>query len=85
MFELLKVTDEKLRDKAIKGVKERVTSMNLEVGKLSMDEVALSIRDGFSTSLGVQFEEGHLEDEEVQFAKNIREEKYLSKEWTFQR
>jgi len=85
MFELLKVTDEKLRDKAIKGVKERVTSVNLEIGKLSMEKVALSIREGFSTSLGVQFEEGHLEDDEVRFAKKVREEKYLSKEWTFQR
>ena len=66
-------------------MKERVTSVNLEIGKLSMEKVALSIREGFSTSLGVQFEEGHPEDEEVQFAKNVREEKYLSKEWTFQR
>ncbi len=85
MFELLKVTDEKLRDKAIKGVKERVTSMKLEAGKLSLDKVASSIKEGFSTSLGVQFEEGQLEDEEVRSAKKIRDEKYLSKEWTFQR
>lgn len=85
MFELLKVTDEKLRDKAIKEVKQRVTSTKLEVGKLKMDKVASSIKEGFSASLGVQFEEGQLEDEEVQSAKKIREEKYLSKEWTFQR
>ncbi|MEM4297740.1 MAG: biotin/lipoate A/B protein ligase family protein [Nitrososphaerota archaeon] len=86
MFSFLKVSDEKIKDKVIKNVEERVTSINRELGyKVSLKEVADSLAKGFEQSLGLGLVEGELDDEELSLAKRLRDEKYVTYEWNFKR
>ena len=81
MFELLKVSPEKISDKFITSVHKRVTSLKRELGKKpSFDEVARAMRDGFERELGIKLIEGELTAEEVRLAAEIRP-KYASDEW----
>jgi lipoate-protein ligase A len=81
MFELLKVSPEKISDKFISSVYERVTSITRELGrKPSFEEVRDAMRFGFEASFGVKFEYGQLTQEEINLAEELRE-KYASKEW----
>ncbi len=86
MFSVLRVSDEKIRDKLISAVEERVTSVNRELGgKVSLSDVALALKRGFERALGVRLIEGVLSDEEVTAAGKLRMEKYGSKTWVFSR
>ena len=81
MFELLKVSPEKISDKFIASVFERVTTVELELGrKPSFEEVREAMSKGFSESLGVELVSGGLTDEELELAQNLRS-KYASDEW----
>jgi lipoate-protein ligase A len=81
MFELLKVSPEKISDKFIASVFERVTTVERELGKKpSFDEVREAMVEGFSESLGVDFEEGELTRDELKLAAELRP-KYSSQEW----
>ncbi|KUO42342.1 MAG: riboflavin biosynthesis protein RibF [Hadesarchaea archaeon YNP_N21] len=81
MFELLKVSPEKISDKFISSVYERVTSITRELcRKPSFEEVRDAMRFGFEASFGVKFEDGQLTQEEINLAEELRE-KYASKEW----
>jgi lipoate-protein ligase A len=81
MFELLKVSPEKISDKFIASVYERVTSLKRELGKKpSFDEVAAAMRNGFERALGIKLIEGELTAEETHLAAEIKS-KYASGEW----
>lgn len=81
MFELLKVSPEKISDKFIASVYERVTSLKRELGeKPSFDKVAAAMRDGFERAFGIKLIEGELTAEETRLAAEIRQ-KYASGEW----
>ncbi|MHA1860307.1 MAG: lipoate--protein ligase family protein [Candidatus Asgardarchaeia archaeon] len=85
MFTLLKVSSEKLRDKMIKSVRERVTSLRHIIGKKpSFDEVERLLKEGFEEALGVKFSNGELNDFERGMLPKLID-KYKSKEWTFRR
>ncbi|MDG6220236.1 MAG: biotin/lipoate A/B protein ligase family protein [Candidatus Thermoplasmatota archaeon] len=86
MFTLLLVPDEKIRDKMIAAVKERVTSIRHETGgKKSIEDVEDALVWGFGQALGVEFEMGRLTPEEKKRAEEIAREKYGNKEWNFRR
>jgi len=81
MFELLKVSPEKISDKFISSVYERVTTIVLELGrKPGFDEVRVAMRDGFADALGVKLVEGELTQEELKLADMLKP-KYSSEEW----
>ncbi len=85
MFELLKVSPEKISDKFIASVYERVTTVERELGrKPTFDEVRAAMVDGFADVLDADFVEGELAQEELGLAKQI-ELKYASKEWLRER
>jgi len=85
MFELLKVSPEKISDKFIASVYERVTTVERELGrKPTFDEVRVAMVDGFADALGADFVKSELVQEELGLAEQI-ELKYASKEWLRER
>lgn len=86
MFSFLKVSDEKIRDKTIKSVEERVTSIRKELGQpISLERVADALADGFQQALDIKLVKGSLEGEELSLARRLRNEKYATYEWNFKR
>jgi lipoate-protein ligase A len=86
MFKLLKVSDEKIKDKMINSVKERVTSIKKELNKnVSFNEVAEALKKGFEESLNIKLLPGKLTEEEKSLAEKLKREKYSSKEWLYKR
>ena len=86
MFSLLKVPNEKIRDKLIQNVKERVTGVQDVIGKeVSFDEVVKALEKGFEESLNIKLEKSELTDEELELAKELAETKYSEKEWNHKR
>jgi lipoate---protein ligase len=81
MFSVLKVPSEKLRDKIIKDVKERVTSL----AGTTFDDMASSLKTSFSEKFDARLVADSLSTEEVSRAKWLAERKYSSKDWNFRR
>lgn len=86
MFQVLKVSKEKISDKLIKSVEERVTTLNRELNrKVGFTEVSEALGRGFSEALNVDLIEAELTKEELELAKKLREMKYTKKEWILER
>ncbi len=82
MFSLLKVPDEKIKDKMIKAVEERVTSLNKELKKeISIDELRDCLIKGFESAFNIRFEESGLTKDEAALAEKLCKEKYSTSEW----
>ncbi len=86
MFQALKVPIEKISDKMIADVKERVTSitdiLNRNVG---IEEVHTALKKGFSDALQVKLVPSILTNDEITSVKHLACEKYSTKEWNFKR
>jgi len=81
MFELLRVSREKISDKFIASVYERVTTIEREIGrKPTFEEVREAMLTGFEQALDVELVEGELTGEEVALAVKLQP-KYASQEW----
>ncbi len=81
MFELLKVSPEKISDKFIASVYERVTTIERELGsKPSFHEVREAMAGAFGEALGAKLSEGELTDAERSLAGGLRPN-YASKDW----
>ncbi|MBC7219503.1 MAG: lipoate--protein ligase family protein [Hadesarchaea archaeon] len=81
MFELLKVSPEKISDKFISSVFERVTTVERELGKRpSFGQVRAALVKGFEAALSVELVEGEMEKAEMDLAAELRS-KYASQEW----
>lgn len=81
MFSVLKVSDEKIKDKMIKNIYDRVTSLkNAGINK-QRDEIISSFIEGYKKSLPGEYFYGSFSSEEISLAKKIYE-KYSSMEWT---
>jgi lipoate-protein ligase A len=85
MFSLLRVPDEKLRDKMIKAAEERVTSINDVCCRANFDEVCDAMVKGFESSLGIKLEEGELTKSEGHMSKELANNKYKVEGWNFKR
>ncbi len=81
MFSILKVPTEKLRDKIIKDVKKRVTSLS----GTTFDDMASSLKTSFATKFDAKLAADTLRTEEVSRARWLAEWKYSSKEWNLRR
>lgn len=78
MFSLLKVSDEKIRDKMITNVKERVTSI-FDQKNISKDELYRALVFGFSKNKEIEFDS--LTQKEIERANELEKTKYATKEW----
>jgi len=86
MFSLLKVPNEKIKDKLIKDVKQRVTSIKHIKGKeVGFDEVAAAMKKGFEDEFQIDLLEGTLTNEEKRLAKQFEKECFATKEWNHRR
>lgn len=79
MFSLLKVGQEKISDKMIAAVEERVSALKLLKHELTMDEVYNAMLKGFTKAKNYQM--GDWTPEEMQQAKNLAATRYSTKEW----
>ncbi|MGC8817155.1 MAG: lipoate--protein ligase family protein [Candidatus Hadarchaeum sp.] len=81
MFEILKVSPEKISDKFISSVFERVTTIERELGKRpSVKEVREAMIAGFERALNIDLVEMDISKAELDLAAEIRP-KYASQEW----
>jgi lipoate-protein ligase A len=86
MFSLLKVPNEKMKDKLIADVKQRVTSMRHILGEeICFNEVARAMKIGFEEEFHVELNEGKLSKEELSLAKQFEKESFSTRHWNFRR
>ncbi|MBN2002755.1 MAG: lipoate--protein ligase family protein [Anaerolineae bacterium] len=85
MFSLLKVPNEKMRDKLIAGVEERVTSILREIGPVDKKAIVQALADGFAETLGIGLAPGELREEELALAIQLKTERYGNPIWTHKR
>jgi lipoate-protein ligase A len=84
MTKILKVPDEKFRDKLAKSLKERVTTVRRELGRIpEHQEVKEPLVRNFEETLGVKFDRKPLSQQERKLLDKLTKEKYLSKKWTY--
>lgn len=77
---VLKVPGEKLKDKGVKTILERVTNIK-DVSGNTVDDVKRALMDAYSETLGITFKEGKPTDAELKLAKELYEKKYSLKDW----
>ncbi|UCH04692.1 MAG: lipoate--protein ligase family protein [Candidatus Thorarchaeota archaeon] len=86
MFSILRVPQEKISDKMIADVKERVTSIRDLLGRqVGMDELREALVAGFSEALNLELVPGELTDVEMNLAASLVYEKYGTDEWNLSR
>jgi lipoate-protein ligase A len=81
MFSVLKVPPEKLRDKIIKDMRNRVTGLS----DITFDYMRSSIKASFAEKFDAKLVADSLSTEEMSRAKWLAEQKYNSKVWTLKR
>ncbi|MFT4343341.1 MAG: biotin/lipoate A/B protein ligase family protein [Candidatus Woesearchaeota archaeon] len=82
MFSILKVPDEKLRDKIIADVSKVVTSVSAELDKnISVEEMQEALIAGFQEVLNFTGKEGEFLPEEIELAQKLHDEKYNTQGW----
>lgn len=86
MFSLLKVPNEKMKDKLIADVKQRVTSIRHCLGEeVSFKQVAGAMKSGFEQEFHIELFEGRLTDDERSLAQQFEKESFSTKEWNQRR
>jgi lipoate-protein ligase A len=81
MFCVLKVPSEKVKDKIIKDVKERVTSLS----GITFEKMASSLKTSFATKFDAKLLADFMSTKETNRAIWLAERKYSTKEWNFRR
>ena len=86
MFTLLRVPDEKIKDKFIANVKERVTSIRKILGRdVTFDELAEALKKGFEEEFNIKLIEGELTPEEKEMTKDFERNHFSREEWNYKR
>jgi lipoate-protein ligase A len=85
MFQILKVPEEKMKDKMIKNVKERVTSLRSLGIDTEFSDLKNILVDGFRDALDATLYEEKLPEEVYEYARKLEVEKYGSEQWNFRR
>lgn len=86
MFSLLKVPDEKIKDKMISDVKQRVTSIKHILGsETCFDESSEAMKIGFEEEFNVELVEGILTEEEIKLSKKFEKECFSARDWNHRR
>ncbi|AMM55026.1 lipoate--protein ligase family protein [Pyrococcus kukulkanii] len=76
---VLKVSKEKLKDKGVKSIYERVTTVEREGIKLSREEAYELLKNSFFRAFPL--EPGELTDYELELAEKLIEERYGNEKW----
>ncbi|MFA4719121.1 lipoate--protein ligase family protein [Pyrococcus kukulkanii] len=76
---VLKVSKEKLKDKGVKSIYERVTTVEREGIKLSREEAYELLKNSFFRAFPL--EPGELTDYELELAEKLIEERYGNERW----
>ena len=86
MFSVLQVPNEKIKDKLISDVKQRVTSVKHILGKeISFSDATKAMKKGFEEEFNVELELGSLTDEELHLAHKFEKECFGSYDWNHKR
>jgi len=81
MFSLLKVPNEKIKNKLIADVKQRVTSVKQILGEdIRFNEAAEAMKIGFEEEFNVELVEGTLTKEEIELTKKFERECFLTRD-----
>lgn len=80
MFSVLKIPSEKISDKMITNVKERIMGLNK-----TFEEVAFALKEGFSKKFGARLIGDKLTPEEDDSTEKLAKEKYATDEWNWKR
>ena len=82
MFSVLKVPNEKIKDKLISNVKERVTSIKHILGEEpTFNEIADSMKKGFEEEFNISLVDGELTKEEIELTKKFENECFSTYDW----
>lgn len=85
MLHVLKTPFEKITDKAIATVAERVTTIRRECGSpIALDEIRASIAAGYGRAFGVSVTPGDFLPHELEAIEALEQSKYLTSEWVNQ-
>lgn len=86
MFSLLRVSNEKMIDKLISDVKQRVTSVKHVLNrKVTFDEIVEDMKKGFEEEFNVELFYGELTDRELHLADDFEKNCFSLKEWNHKR
>ena len=86
MFSILRVPNEKIRDKMISDVKQRVTSIKHILGKyVSFDDSVNSMKKGFEEEFNVELITGKLTDYEIDLTEKFEKECFANQDWNHKR
>jgi lipoate-protein ligase A len=86
MFSLLIVPNEKIRDKMISDVKQRVTSLKHILGKdIGFKNISDAMKIGFEEEFNIELNEGTFTDEEIELTNKFEREFFSTKEWNHKR
>jgi len=86
MFSVLKVPNEKIKDKLIADVKDRVTSIkHIKDKEINFDILAIAMKKGFEEEFDIELVEEILTDEEKELTKKFELECFSAKEWNHRR
>lgn len=86
MFSVLRVPNEKIKDKMISDVKQRVTSIKHILGKeISFFDATVAMKKGFEEEFGIELVEGVLTDYELNLTEKFEKEYFGAKNWNFKR
>ncbi len=86
MLRVLRTPFEKLADKAIASVAERVTTVRRELGRpVPLNEVRERVRDGFARAFEVELVPDEFTAAELTGIRRLEREKYLSAAWIEQK
>jgi lipoate-protein ligase A len=86
MFSLLKVPNEKIKDKLIQDVKQRVTSIEHILGKqIRFNDVAEALKIGFEEEFRVELIQAILTKEEKTLAAQFEKECFSTTQWNHRR
>lgn len=80
LFSVLNVSKEKMADKILKSIEERVTTVSQQKGPVGPEEVISAMEKGFEKTFG-KFERSKLTKEELEIAKGLYDEKYNTENW----
>jgi lipoate-protein ligase A len=86
MFSLLRVPNEKMKDKLIADVKQRVISLKHIMGRdVCFEDVSAAMKQGFEEEFDVELCEGGLTEEELVLAKRFEQDCFSTEEWNRRR
>ena len=86
MFFVLKIPDEKYKTKMISSAKERVSSLELELGTApSFREIREALKAGFEETFEIDLVQEKITPEELKEAEEIANNVFQNEEWLFKR